>query len=169
MPEARTRDKTSARYGASVRSEWPLDPDVTYLNHGGFGVAPKAVLAAQRGWRERIERNPTRFHARELPQALREAAASVAKTLGARGEDLVFVENATSGINAVLRSLVLDSGDEIVVTSLAYPAVLNAARFAAARAGARVREVALTLPVDGEDAVLDAVSAAFGPRTRLVL
>jgi isopenicillin-N epimerase len=169
MPEARTPDGTSARYGASVRSEWPLDPDVTYLNHGGFGVAPKAVLAAQRGWRERIERNPTRFHARELPQALREAAASVAKTLGARGEDLVFVENATSGINAVLRSLVLDPGDEIVVTSLAYPAVLNAARFAAARAGAHVREVALTLPVQSEDAVLDAVSAAFGSRTRLVL
>jgi len=164
MPEA-----TSLRFGASARSEWPLDADVTYLNHGGYGVAPKAVMAAQRVWRERIERNPTRFHAREQPQALREAAASVAAALGARGGDLVFVENATSGINAVLRSLALEPGDEIVVTSLAYPAVANAARFAAARAGAHVREVPLTLPVQGESAVLDAVSAAFGPRTRLVL
>ncbi len=169
MPEARTRDRTSPRYGAGARGEWPLDPDVTYLNHGGYGVAPSAVLAAQRGWRERIERNPTRFLAREQPQALREAAASVAAVLGAQGEDVVFVENATSGINAVLRSLMLEPGDEIVVPSLAYPAVLNAARFAAGRAGAHVREVALTLPVQNEDAVLDAVSAAFGPRTRLVL
>ncbi|HUB95840.1 MAG TPA: aminotransferase class V-fold PLP-dependent enzyme [Stellaceae bacterium] len=169
MSEAQALDVAPARFGAAARAEWPLDPAVTYLNHGGYGVAPHAVLAAQRAWRERIERNPTRFHAREQPHSLRDAAAKVAAALGTSGETLVFVENATSGVNAVLRSLPLKPGDEIVATSLAYPAVLNAARFTAERAGAILREVPLSLPVSGAESVIDAVLAALGPRTRIVI
>ena len=92
-------------YGAAARAEWPLDPAVAYLNHGGYGVAPNAVLAAQADWRRRIEADPMRFMTRELPAAWRAAAATLAAHLGARGDDVVFVANATAGCNAVLRSL----------------------------------------------------------------
>ncbi|HXQ52915.1 MAG TPA: aminotransferase class V-fold PLP-dependent enzyme [Stellaceae bacterium] len=149
--------------------EWPLDPAVTYLNHGGFGVTPNRVLAAQLEWRDRIERNPTLFLAREQPQALRRAAAEVAGALGAKGEDVAFVANATAGINAVLRSLDLASGDEIVIASLAYPAIRKAAQFAADRAGARLVEAPLALPVRDAEAARGAISARLGPRTRLVI
>ena len=56
------------------RAAWPLDPAITYLNHGGYGVTPKAVLAAQEEWRAESERNPTGFMTRTLPGALRDAA-----------------------------------------------------------------------------------------------
>jgi len=156
-------------YGAAARDLWPLEPGVAYLNHGGYGATPTAVLAAQSAWRERIERNPTGFLSRELPDLLRQAADAVAVRLGGRGADLVFVENATSGINAVLRSLALAPGDEILITSLTYPAIRKAARFAAERAGARLVEVPLPLPVRDERAVLDAVGSHLGPRTRLAI
>ena len=137
----------SVTYGAALRGEWPLDPAVTYLNHGGYGATPSAVLAAQLEWRDRIERNPTSFLSRELPAALRNAASEVGSALGARGEDIVFVANATSGINAVLRSLAFAPDDEILIVSLAYPAIRKAARFAAEKSGARLVEAALTLPL----------------------
>ncbi|HUZ72949.1 MAG TPA: aminotransferase class V-fold PLP-dependent enzyme [Stellaceae bacterium] len=156
-------------YGAAARAAWRLDPGVTYLNHGGYGATPASVLAAQEEWRARIERNPTAFLARELPAALRRAAAIVAAALGAAGDDLVFVDNATSGINAVLRAQEFAPGDEIVLTSLAYPAIRNATRFTAARAGARVVEAPLPLPIGDDDAVIAAVAAQLGPRTRLVI
>jgi len=156
-------------YGSAWRGEWAFDPDVTYLNHGGYGATPCSVLATQQRWRDRIERNPTGFLARELPAALRQAAAEAAAALGARGEDFVFVENATSGINAVLRSLDLARGDEIVIASLAYPAITKAARFAAAECHARLVEAAVPLPVRDGAQLRQAVAARLTNRTRLVI
>lgn len=156
-------------WGAAARELWAFEPGVAYLNHGGYGATPVAVLAGQSAWRERIERNPTGFLSRALPDLLREAAAEVAAKLGGRGADLVFVENATSGINAVLRSIEFAPGDEILITSLTYPAIRKAARFAAERAGARLVEAPLPLPVRDERAVLDAVAAHLGSRTQLAI
>jgi isopenicillin-N epimerase len=155
--------------GAAARAEWPLDPAVTYLNHGGYGVAPKPVMAVAADWRERIERNPMRFMKEELPDAWRSAAASLAAYLGARGEDLVFVANATEGVNAVLRSLDFRPGDEILITELGYAAIAKAARYAARRSGARVVEVEVPLPLTDTGSVIAAIAARLGPRTRLVI
>jgi isopenicillin-N epimerase len=155
--------------GAALRPEWPLDPAVTYLNHGGYGVTPGAVLREQEDWRRRIERNPTRFFTEELPGLLRQAAAALGAWLGARGEDVVFVDNATAGCNAVLRSLDFTAGDEILITSLAYGAIAKAARYVAARSGARLVEVEIPLPVAGDAAIVAAVAARLGARTRLAI
>jgi isopenicillin-N epimerase len=87
------------------RDEWLLDPDITFLNHGSFGAVPRAVLWHQKMLLERMERNPTSFLTYELPAALRSAAEKLAGFSGGRGEDYVFVENATAGCNAVLNSI----------------------------------------------------------------
>ena len=163
------RAATQAAYGAALRPQWPLDPAVTYLNHGGYGVTPSAVLREQESWRLRIERNPTRFFSEELPALLREAATALAAYLGARGEDVVFVDNATTGCNAVLRSLDFTPGDEILVTSLAYGAIAKAARYVAQRSGATLVEVEIPLPVADDAAILAAVDARLGPQTRLAI
>ena len=130
-----------------MRAEWPLDPAITYLNHGTVGVTPRRVLAAQQAIRDEIERQPSRFLLRELTKVavgrprsekprLRQAADIVAPFLGARGDDLVFVDNATTGANAVLRSFPFEPGDEILVTDHGYGGVTNAATFAARQRGA---------------------------------
>ena len=98
------------------RSLWGLDPQAIFLNHGSFGATPKKVLQAQRAWQERLEAQPVQFMGEELPRALRAAAAELAQFVGAEPENLVFVENATSGVNTVLRSLSLRPGDQIACT-----------------------------------------------------
>ena len=90
-------------YGAAIRDEWGLEPDFLTVNHGSYGATPKAVLAEQDRWRRRMEAQPTRFFSRELPGALRDAASVLAAALGAQADDVVFVPNATTGCNAVLR------------------------------------------------------------------
>lgn len=159
-------------------SEWMLDPEITYLNHGTVGATPRRVLAAQQAIRDEIERSPSAFLLRDLvnyvgpptekPGLLREAAAAVGRFLGARGEDLVFVENVTVGVNAVLRSLSLAPDDEILLTDHAYGAVANAATFAARERGARVVTVPLPWPPD-TDAVCAEIAEAFTSRTRLAV
>jgi isopenicillin-N epimerase len=170
----------SARFGEAVRGEWPIEPGAIYLNHGTVGVAPRRVLAAQQAIREEIERHPSRFLLRELTSIgvgrpsgrvprMRQAAATVAEFLGARSEDLAFVDNATTGANAVLRSFPFEPGDEILVTDLGYGGVTNAATFAARQRGASIRVVTTPYPVRAAGDLTEAIVSALGPRTRLAV
>jgi isopenicillin-N epimerase len=152
-----------------VAKLWPLASDVIFLNHGSFGACPSEVLRRQAELRAEMEAEPVRFLSRELDDRLDVARQALAGFVGADAEDLAFVVNATSGVNAVVRSLSFSSTDELLVTDHAYNACRNALQFVAARAGARVVVVKIPFPVPSPDAVVDAVVAAVTPRTRLAL
>jgi len=165
-------------FGRSMLRLWPLNPAATYLNHGTVGVVPRQVLAAQQSLRERIESHPSRFMLRELwtftgsaeaPTLMRRAAAEVAAFVGARADDLAFVDNTTTGVNAVLRSLPLGAGDEIVVSDHVYGGILAAVRQIAARTGVTVTQAALPYPAFDPVAAVARVTEAISPRTRLVI
>jgi isopenicillin-N epimerase len=160
-----------AAHGARspLAAHWGLDPAVAYLNHGSYGACPRAVLASQRRWQDRLESEPVRFMQRELEPELDAARAELAAFVGADAEDLVFVPNATTGVNTVLRSLRLAPGDELLTTDQAYNACRNALALVAEEAGARVVVVPLPFPVESRAQVESAVLAAVTPRTRFAL
>ena len=167
------------RFGRGMLEHWWLDPDAVYLNHGTVGATPRRVLDAQQALRESIERHPARFLLRELmsldatppaaPTRLRVAAERVGAFLGARGADLVFVDNASAGVNAVLRSLRLQPGDEIVLFDQAYGAVARTAAFVARGSGARVVTLPLPFPLGDPAICLAALEAGLTSRTRLAI
>jgi isopenicillin-N epimerase len=148
---------------------WPLDPAVLFLNHGSFGACPTEVIRHQAALRDTMEAEPVRFLSRELDDRLDEARQALAGFVGADADDLAFVVNATSGVNAVLRSLDFSPDDELLTTNHAYNACRNALDFVAARSGARVVVVTIPFPVTGPDEVVDTVMARVTPRTRLAL
>ena len=151
---------------------WLLDPEAIHLNHGSFGATPAAVLEAQQAIRTRIEANPTRFFLEgEYQASLDEARRVVARFVGADEAGLVFVTNATAGVNAVLRSLepTLSPGDEILVTDHEYNACANAAVVSASRAGALVTTVGVPFPLEDRSQVVEAVLSAVTDRTRILL
>jgi isopenicillin-N epimerase len=166
-------------FGRAMLEHWMLDPTHTYLNHGTVGAPPRRVLEKQQALRDEIERHPSRFMLRELQgempmpwrpaSRLREAIGRIAPFLGARAEDVVFVPNVTVGINAVIASVPLAAGDEVVVTELAYGAVRKTAEVYCARAGATLRTVAIEYPIRDSGDVVAAVVAALTPRTKLVV
>lgn len=152
-----------------LRSRWTLDPSVTFLNHGSFGATPRTVLDAQAAWRERMEREPVLFLARELESLLDEARSRLAIFLGADREGLAFVRNATEGVNSVLRSLRFEQGDELLTTTHEYNACRNVLEFVAAQHGARVVVADVPFPLSSPDQVVDAIVSAATERTRLLL
>jgi isopenicillin-N epimerase len=157
------------RFGSSVRRRFLLEPGTAFLNHGSFGAAPRAVLAAAARWQRRMEANPDRFMRDVLPGALRAAAGRLARFLRAREQDVVFVENATAGLNAVLRSLALERGDEILATTHTYNAVRQTLREVCRRTGAKLVEARIALPAVDEDALVGPLESRLGRRTRLVV
>ena len=154
---------------SALARHWALDPEVTFLNHGSYGACPVEVLAVQREWRDRLERQPVKFLSRDLDGFLAEARGSVAAFVGADPDDLGFVANATGGVNAVLRSLSFRSGDEILMTDHEYNAILNVARHVAARDGARVVVARIPFPAISPDDVVERILAAATARTRLAV
>jgi isopenicillin-N epimerase len=156
-------------YGHPLRALWTLEEGLRFLNHGSYGATPKLVLEAQSEWRVRMERQPVRFMTREAPAGLEAVAARLGEFVGAVPGSLVFVENATTGANTVLRSLDLAPADEIVISRHAYPGIRNTAQYAASRSGARVVEAPTPFPAAAADEIADAYTRATTKRTRLAI
>ena len=164
-----TVHRYTSRMAKVDRDLWTLDPDIDFLNHGSFGAAPLRVLDAQSTMRARLESEPVRFFQREFEPELDAARLRLADFLGTHEQDLVFIPNATAGVNAVVRSLHFDRDDQILITDHVYNACRNAVDYVARRSGAEVViahiPFPLTAPSEAEDAILDAA----GPRTRLAV
>lgn len=150
-------------------SAWSLDPDLAYLNHGGFGAAPRCVLAEQQAIRDELERNPVAFLVRRLPDLLADVRTRLAAFLNADEAGLVFVDNATTGTQTVISQIRLEPGDEVLTTDHCYGAALAQLRRAAEAAGATLRIVPVPLPAVRREAVAAAVLAGLTGRTRLLV
>jgi len=156
-------------FGHPMRALFQLEPDMAFLNNGSYGACPTAVLDAQDEIRRGMERQPVAFFAHFVPGQLRAAAARLAEFLGAPAEEIVFVENATAGMNAVLRSLSFAPGDEIVTTDHVYGAVRQVLTHLERKAGVRIVEVGLAWPARDAESIVASVERALTPRTRLLV
>lgn len=140
-----------------------------FLNHGSFGACPKAILDLQTRFRQEMEAEPVQFLWRRYEERLEPARAALARFVGARPRDLVFVTNATTGINAVMRSIKLRVGDELLTTNHDYNACHNVLVETARRAAAKVVVAQVSFPLHKPEQVLDAILRCVTRRTRLAL
>jgi isopenicillin-N epimerase len=160
---------TGDRGKREIREQWSLDPSVVFLNHGSFGACPIRVLQYQAELRQRMERQPVQFFVRDLEGLLDEARTALGVFLGAPAQDLAWIPNATTAVNAVLRSLSFEPGDELLTTDHEYNACRNVLEFVARRAGAKVVVASVPFPIAGSDQVIQAVMDRVTDRTRLAL
>ncbi|MBT4583495.1 MAG: aminotransferase class V-fold PLP-dependent enzyme [Phycisphaerae bacterium] len=149
--------------------QWMLDPDITYLNHGSFGARPVSVFEAQIDLKRQFERSPIQFLDREGKERVAEARATVAAFLGCSGEQLGFVENATTAIGCVLQSLDLPARAEIVSTSHVYNGVRQLLRAFTKKNGSTYREIDIQTPLHTSDEIVAKVIAGFSNHTKVLV
>ena len=154
--------------GIDLRAEFLLDPSVTFLNHGSFGACPRAVFERYQAWQLEVERQPVHFLARRLETLLEDARATLGAYVGADPDDLVFVPNATAGINIAAWPLGLGPGDEVLSTDLEYGALDLAWEHVCRDLGARYVRTPIPLPIASADEVAETIWAGIGPRTRVL-
>jgi isopenicillin-N epimerase len=164
-----THKKLSPPKPSPFRRHWQLAPNIVFLNHGSFGACPIPVLQRQVELRQQMEAEPVQFLWRRYEERLDSARAALAGFVGARPRDLVFVTNATTGVNAVVRSLKPRRGDELITTDLDYNACRNVLAEAARAAGARLVVARVPFPLRSADELLAAVLRVVTPRTRLAM
>jgi isopenicillin-N epimerase len=166
-----SRSRDAPPGAEALRRYWSLDPDVLFLNHGSFGACPIPILELQDRLRSRMEREPVQFFMSDFVDLIGAAREALAAFIHVDPAGLAFVPNATTGVNAVVRSLEpeLMPGDELLVTDHAYNACRNALDFVAGRSGAEVIVAHVPFPVEGPEVVLQAVTDRISDRTRLAL
>ena len=132
---------------AQIRGEFVLDPEIVFLNHGSFGACPREVLARYQDWQLELERRPVEFLARRLEGLLADARGALGAYVGADPDDLVFLQNATSGVNLAAWALDLQPGDEVLSTGLEYGALDLAWQHVCAHAPAKYVRMPVTVPL----------------------
>ena len=147
-----------------------LRDDVAFLNHGSFGACPQPVFAAYQDLQRELESEPVDFLAldRTLPGRMAAAREQLAVFLGAARDEIVFVPNATTGMNIVARSLPLGPGDEVLTSDHEYGAVDRTWQFVCERRGACYVRRPLPICCGDPAAVVEAVWAGVTDRTRVL-
>jgi isopenicillin-N epimerase len=152
----------------SLKEYFLLDPDIVFLNHGSFGASPKPVFEAYQNWQLRLERQPVLFLGRELDALLGESRFVLGKYLNAAAEDLVYIPNATHGVNIIARSLHLKPDDEILTTDQEYGACDYTWDFNCQKTGAQYIHQSIPLPVHSEEEIIENFWLGVTPRTRVI-
>ncbi len=145
-----------------------LDPEVVFLNHGSFGATPRPVFEVYQDWQRRLEQQPVHFIITELPGLLKHARQILGEVLHAPAGDLVFIPNATFGVNVVARSLALGPGDEILASDHEYGACENAWELICRKTGATYVRQPVPLPVESGEQIVEQFWQGVSPRTRLI-
>ncbi len=145
-----------------------LDPDVIFLNHGSFGATPRPVFEVYQQWQRRLERQPVLFLGREIGDHLAQARGVLAKTLGAGADDVVFVPNATFGVNVIARSLELGPGDEVLTSDHEYGACSKTWTFVCRKREIDYRFQPIPLPTVSADEIIEQFWRGVTARTRVI-
>lgn len=154
---------------AHYAKHWILNQQYCFLNHGSFGACPEKVLNYQRQLLLEMEQQPVKFMVRDLEERWHKARVDSAAFLNSDFRNLVFVKNATAGVNTVLNSLNLNSGDEVIVTNHIYGACFNILTEKALKTGFKISILNIDLPVQSEQEVVQKLNEAIKPNTRLLL
>lgn len=159
----------SATEPSPWRSLWNLPDDVAYLNHGSFGPSPIVVQESYERWTRRLEQQPMNFFLREMEPALEESLAILANFVGTSRGNLVFVDNATFGMNIVAASMRLDTDDEVLVNDHEYGAVTRLWRRTCQQTGARLVTCELPASEFNNESIVESIFARVTSRTKLIV
>lgn len=152
----------------SLKEYFLLDPHVVFLNHGSYGATPKPVFEAYQNWQRRLETQPVLFLGREFYRFIKESREALGEYLNTSADDLVYIPNATHGVNIVARSLNLQPEEEILTTDHEYGACDYTWEFICGRTGVKYIHQHIPLPVTTEEEIVEQFWQEVTPRTRVI-
>lgn len=145
-------------FGKQFRLKYfDFDPEYIPLNHGSFGAVPKPVTERRDFELKEYRRNPEKYLrftiASELTKTLDGLAPYLGITTPETAKNVVFVQNATVGVNTVLRSLPFTAQDTIIYASTTYGACAKTILFLQELFGVKTKVVDIVYPMSDQQIV----------------
>lgn len=151
-----------------MKSQFLLDKNITFLNHGSFGACPKPIFEEFQRFQLELESEPVEFIQRKQPKYLKTARESLANYVGCKAEDLFFTANPTFAINVIMRSIKLNEGDEILSTNHEYGAMDRTWNFYCKKSGAKYIRQNISLPIVSKEQIIEEFWKGYNSNTKVV-
>ena len=151
-----------------MKSQFLLDPSITFLNHGSFGACPKPIFEEYQRLQLELETEPVYFILKKQREYLSIAKERLAKYIGCNANDFFFTPNPTFAINTIMRSLHLDAGDEILTTNHEYGAMDRTWNFYCKKSGAKYIRQNISLPVVSKEKILEEFWRGYTSKTKII-
>ncbi len=140
-----------------LRAFFSIDPHITFLNHGSFGATPKPVMRVYQKWQRFSEVQPVQFYARQSNDLLSASRRDLSQILKTDPDNLVFIPNATTGINIIGRCLSLSRGDVLLTTDHEYGAIDKTWDYLSRKTGFKVTVKNIDIPTIDDDQIISSV------------
>lgn len=151
-----------------MKSQFLLNPEITFLNHGSFGACPIPILENYQYWQKELEKEPVQFILKKAPIYLQTAKEAVAQFVGCDADDFFFTANPTIAINTIMRSMDLQPGDEILTTNHEYGAMDRTWNFYCEKSGAKYIRQNISIPIQSKEKLLEEFWSGYSAKTKIV-
>ncbi len=151
-----------------MKSQFLLDPEITFLNHGSFGACPKPIFEEFQRFQLELEKEPVYFIQKKMSGYLKIAKQRLAKYIGCKPTDFFFTPNPTFAINTIMRSLHLNEGDEILTTNHEYGAMDRTWNFYCKKSGAKYIRQNISFPVTSKEQILKEFWSGYTSNTKII-
>jgi isopenicillin-N epimerase len=151
-----------------MKSQFLLDPTITFLNHGSFGACPKPIFEDYQKWQLILEKEPVQFIQKTGAGYLKTSKLALAKYIGCDVDDFFFTQNPTIAINTIMRGLDLKPGDEILSTNHEYGAMDRTWHFYCKKTGAKYVQSTISFPIISKEKLLVEFWKGYTPKTKVI-
>jgi len=153
---------------AELRSEFILDSEITFLNHGSYGACPKPVFEAYQKYQTDLEIHPVQFMQNEVFNLLDISRESLSHYVNCDKDDLIFVSNPTQAVGTIINNILINSGDEVLSTNLEYGSCDRMWTYDSVQKGYKYIQAEINLPIEDKETFLNQFWSFASPQTKYV-
>jgi isopenicillin-N epimerase len=151
-----------------IKHQFLLNPEVTFLNHGSYGACPKPIFDDYQKWQRALEFEPIQFISKKREEALLVSKKVLAKYIGCDIADFFFIQNPTTAVNQIIKSLDLKAGDEVLTTDHEYGAMDKTFDFYSKKKGFINRRQNISLPLLSKEQFIEDFWKGYNEKTKAI-
>lgn len=161
-------------YWRELRRQFLIPADEAFFNTGTLGSTPRVVLQAIADDMNQVAGTIAHWdykagHADYIsgynPET--ELRTALATLIGASPDEVALTQNATLGMNYVANGLPIEPGHEVILTNLEHPGGRMGWELRSKRYGIYVKQVAVPVPPENPQTLVDLYVNASTPQTRV--
>ncbi len=154
----------------NIKNQFLLDNKVTFLNHGSFGACPKKIFNEYQSWQKKLEMQPVKFldQFRDFGPNMTNVRKALSKKINCNENNLVPVVNATTGLNAIIKSLYFKKGDEVIMSNHEYGALEKTWQFIKTKYKIKITIAKVSLPITSEEKFIKDFVKKFTSKTKIL-